>query len=129
MSRIVTPEKPLRANAILAASRIACRVRSDFLVGVPTCDASGAKACCFSSDFLALGIKAARPRSQGTEPRRLGRREPRSVQVLLVVPDPDVVRQGKLCSGEPLCEFATVFADPIAREDVRRGVVYRSWTH
>src|ERR1700716_2857144 len=91
MSLMVTPEKPLRANAVRAAFRIDSRVRSDFGVGrrgEPSDDMGYRFGC-----GLRFWIEPARPPTQRAKARRLRGRQARRFQVLLVLPDPDVVGQ------------------------------------
>src|ERR1700734_793133 len=126
MSLIVTPEKPLRANAVRAASRIDSRVRSDFRAGRG--ELSDDMRNRFGS-YLRFGIDPARPPAQRAKARPLRCRQAGPLEVLLVLPDPDVIRQGELRRGQPRLEIASVFrfflADPVAGEDVRSGVVHR----
>src|ERR1700758_3699395 len=107
MSLIVTPEKPLRANAVRAASRIDSRVRSDF--GVARRDEpSDAMRDRLGCD-LRFGIEPARPPTQRAKARRLRRRQARRFEVLLVFPDPDVVGQGEVRRGQTRLEITRAF--------------------
>src|ERR1700722_16664053 len=127
MSLMVTPEKPLRANAVRAASRIDSRVRSDFGVArrdEPS-DAMGYRFGC----GLRFWIEPARPPTQRPKARRLRSRQARRFEGLLVLPDPDVVGQRAFRRGQTPREITRArcpfLADPVAGEDVGSGVVYR----
>src|SRR5690606_38084125 len=102
MSRMVTPENPLRANATRAASRTAWRVRSD--LRRPAASASAAMA-------VGVRIETARPGPQLLEPRSLRRGQSRLIQVPLMLPDANVVRQRAFGGGQTLGECIGVIAD------------------
>src|ERR1700733_3887296 len=107
MSLIVTPEKPLRANAVRPAYKIDSRVRSDFGVarlGEP----SGAMVYQFGLG-LRPGIEPARPPTQRAKSRCLRSRQTRRFEVLLVLPDPDVVGQGEFRRGQARFEITRAF--------------------
>src|SRR5271168_2013189 len=103
MSLMVTPEKPLRANAVRAASRIDSRVRSDFGVarrGEPSDPMRDRFGC-----GLRFGIEPVRPPTQRAEARPFRGCEARPFEILLVLPDPDVVGQGEFRRGQPRLEI------------------------
>src|ERR1700722_16856139 len=118
MSLMVTPEKPLRANAVRAASRIDSRVRSDLRVtrwGEP----SGAMGDEFVRG-LRFGIEPTGPATQRAKARGLRGCQARRFEVLLVLPDPDVIGQGDFRRGQPSLEITRVLgvflADPVPGE-------------
>src|SRR3977135_1320419 len=91
MSRIVTPENPLRAKAIRAASRIDSRVRSD-LRAARGGESSGA----MRNRLLgALGVERTRPAAPCSETRSLRGCQRGRLKVQLVLPDPDIVGQSQ----------------------------------
>src|SRR5271167_3680986 len=122
MSRVVTPENPLRANAIRAASRIASRVRSDLRWLRVGADVSAAMSDCFRGGVLGRRVEASGPSPQLLETRRLRSRKTWWVQIDLVVPDPNILRECTFGSCKPLDKVAGV-VDPVAGEDVRHGVI------
>src|SRR3984957_4107717 len=73
-------------------------------------------------------IKAGGPGPQRLEPRRLRRSQRRRIQVALVLPDSDVIRQSTFGDAQLLGEVTAVFSYPVAREDVRPGVGDRRGT-
>src|ERR1700722_15625950 len=119
MSLMVTPENPLRAKAVRAASRIDSRVRSDLRVSLGgLSDAMRNRLGC----GLRFGIEAARPPAQCAKARSLRSGQARLFEIFLVLPDPDVVRQSEFRRGQPVFEitgfFSLFIADPVAGEDV-----------
>src|ERR1700722_9991886 len=107
LSLMVTPEKPLRANAVRAASRIDSRVRSDFRITRPG-EPSDAMCDRFGGG-LGLWIDPARPPTQRAKSRRLRSCQTRRFKVLLVLPDPDVVGQGEFRRGQTRLEIIREF--------------------
>src|ERR1700744_5028068 len=127
MSLMVTPEKPLRANAVRAASRIDSRVRSDFRI--TRRDKPSDAICDRFGGGLRIWVEPARPPTQRAKSRRLRSRQTRRFKVLLVLPDPDVVGQGEFRCGQTRLEIIRAFwiflAEPVAGEDIGPRVVYR----
>src|ERR1700704_1105894 len=126
MSRIVTPENPLRAKAMRAASRIDSRVRSDLRA------TRGGEPSDAMRNWLlgGLGVEPTRPAAKCAEARGLRSGQRGRLEVQLVLPDPDVVGQSQFRRFQTRLETAGLSgvrcADPVAREDVRRGVIHRS---
>src|SRR5215207_5243108 len=123
MSRMVTPENPLRANAIRAASRIASRVRSDFRW--PGAGVSGTNAHRFRGDAFPGGIEVFSPGSHLLEACSLRRCEARRIHVLLVLPDLDISGQSAFRGRQPVGKVTGLIVDPVTGEDVGCGVINR----